>query len=95
MAKKTTKRTPARKTTKKAKAKPKMSGLDAVAKVLAETKRPMTCGEMVEVALKKKYWATGGKTPAQTIYSAILREINLKKKDSRFKKAERGKFVLK
>src|SRR5688572_13270079 len=44
----------------------------------------------------QKYWASpGGKTPAQTLYSAILREINTKGRDSRFKKTERGLFTVK
>lgn len=36
----------------------------------------------------------GGKTPANTLYSAILREINTKAEASRFRKTERGKFLL-
>jgi len=72
----------------------KMSGLDAAAQVLAEAKRPMTCQEMTEQMLAKGLWQTGGKTPAATIYSAILREMNAKGKDARFHKAERGKFEL-
>jgi hypothetical protein len=34
-----------------------------------------------------------GKTPAATLYSAILREISTKGKDARFTKIERGKFA--
>ena len=33
------------------------------------------------------------KTPHATLYSAILREINTKGNDARFKKTERGKFA--
>jgi hypothetical protein len=36
----------------------------------------------------------GGATPAATLYSAILREIKAKGKESRFVKTERGKFGL-
>ncbi|MBI1375826.1 MAG: hypothetical protein GC159_24210 [Phycisphaera sp.] len=78
----------------KAKAKTKMSGLDAVAKVLGETGEPMNCKAMVDSAIAKGYWKTGGKTPAATIYAAITREITTKGKDARFKKAGRGQFVL-
>ncbi len=106
-AKKTPKKTP-KKTTKKApagkgktaaetatKAAGKtMSGLDAAAKVLGETGQPMSCREMVEKMLAQKYWSTNGKTPANTLYSAILRQINIKPKESRFKKVGRGKFAL-
>jgi hypothetical protein len=72
----------------------KPSGLDAAARVLAESKEPMTCREIVEVAAKKGYWTSpGGKTPHATIYSAMIREIATKGKEARFKKIERGKFA--
>ena len=70
------------------------SGLDAAAKVLAESKQPMTCREIVEAAFEKKYWRSDGKTPHATIYSAIIRQIAAKGKDSRFKKVGRGKFAI-
>jgi hypothetical protein len=75
--------------------KPKrMSGLDAAAKVLEESGQPMTVKEMVETAETKGYWKSpGGKTPSATVYSAIIREISSKGDESRFRKAERGKFV--
>jgi len=105
-AKKTTKKTTSRskketarpKTdapVKKAKAEKKRpSGLDAAAQVLKDAKGPMTTKEMVEQMLAKGLWTTGGKTPAATIYSAILREINTKGTNARFRKADRGKFEL-
>ena len=71
----------------------KMSGLDAAAKVLAEAGEPMNCKVMVDCMIAKGYWSTGGKTPAATIYSAILREIG-KGEASRFKKTDRGKFEI-
>ena len=71
----------------------KPSGLDAAARVLAESKEPMTCRQIVEVAFDKGYWKSGGKTPHATIYSAMIREIAAKGKDSRFKKVDRGKFA--
>jgi hypothetical protein len=42
--------------------------------------------------LAKSLWKTGGKTPAATIYAAIIREIAQKGKDARFKKVDRGRF---
>ena len=85
---------------KKTKAKPaaagdkKLSAIDAAAKVLAETKQAMNCKEMIEALAAKKLWTSpGGKTPHATLYSAILREINTKGKDARFKKTERGQFA--
>jgi len=72
----------------------KLSALSAAAKVLATAKAPMTCQELIEAMAKKKLWTSpGGKTPHATLYSAIMREISVKGKDSRFKKAERGKFT--
>ncbi|MBZ0172999.1 MAG: hypothetical protein K8E66_11500 [Phycisphaerales bacterium] len=38
-------------------------------------------------------WQTSGKTPAATLYSAIIREIARKGKDARFAKTERGRFA--
>ena len=74
----------------------KTSALDAAAKVLGESKEPLTTKEMVEAMAAKGYWKSpGGKTPGRTLYSAILREIVLKKGESRFTKTERGKFTLK
>jgi len=79
----------------KPKSKPKrMSGLDAAAKVLAESDRPLTAREMIETAEAKGYWTSpGGKTPHATVYSAIIREIATKGADARFRKVERGKFA--
>jgi hypothetical protein len=71
-----------------------MSGLDAAAKVLAEAGEPLNCKTIVERAIAKGYWKTGGKTPAATVYAAIIREIATKGKDARFRKTERGRFTL-
>jgi hypothetical protein len=71
-----------------------LSALDAAAKVLAQTGRPMSCTEMIEAMAANGYWTSpGGKTPAATLYSAILREITTKGAASRFVKTERGKFA--
>ncbi len=70
------------------------SGLDAAAKVLAEAKEPLTAKEIVEQMLAKGLWQTNGKTPAATIYAAMIREIANKGDKSRFRKVERGKFEL-
>jgi len=82
-------------TAKRGAAKPKKTGaLDAAVKVLGEAKKPMTCKEMVEQMLAKGLWQTKGKTPAATLYSAIIREVAKKGKDARFKKVGRGQFAL-
>ena len=77
-------------------AKPKkLSALDAAAKVLAESKEPLNTREMIEAMAAKKLWTSpGGATPHATLYSAILREINAKAKDARFKKTDRGHFAF-
>ena len=72
----------------------KMSGLDAAAKVLAEAAEPLNCKTIVERALEAGYWRSDGKTPAATIYAAILREMQNKGDEARFRKVERGKFAL-
>ena len=79
---------------KKPKAKTKMSGLDAAAKVLSESKEPMGTKQIIEVAFAKKYWHSDGKTPHATLYAAIIREIAVKQKESRFRKVGRGKFEI-
>jgi hypothetical protein len=75
-------------------AKPKkLSAIDAAAKVLGESGQPMRCPEMIETMAKKRYWQSpGGKTPAATLYAAILKEITTKGKESRFVKVDRGQF---
>ena len=90
------KKTAAKKAPAKAKQKTKgkLSGLDAAAKVLAEAGEPLRCKQIVETMLAKGYWTTNGKTPAATIYAAILREIQTKGKDARFKKTDRGLFSV-
>ena len=77
----------------------RLSILDAAVKVLEERDAadgPLNCTQMVERMTAKGYWspARGGKTPANTLYSAVLREINTKGEGSRFDKIERGKFSL-
>jgi len=105
---KTAKTAPAKKSTKAAtkattKATPraaksdgKLSQLDAAVKVLGEAGTPMTTKAMIEAMAAKGYWTSpGGATPAQTLYSAILRELQKKGSEARFTKVERGQFALK
>lgn len=64
------------------------------AQVLAKAENPMNAKELIEAMATQKLWTSpGGKTPHATLYSAILREINTKGKDARFKKVERGQFA--
>jgi hypothetical protein len=77
------------------KASGKISQLDAAVQILKAKGEAMNCGAMVAVMLEKGLWKTGGKTPAATLYSAILREITTKGSEARFKKTDRGQFTLK
>ena len=78
----------------KAKKERRPSGLDAAATVLAEAGKPMNTAEMVKRMLETGLWKTDGKTPAATIYAAIIREIAVKGGQSRFRKTDRGHFEL-
>ena len=80
----------------KEKAPKRMSGLDAAAKVLVESKEPLTAQDIIKAMADKGLWTSpGGKTPHATIYAAIIREIKEKGKESRFTKVERGMFAAK
>jgi hypothetical protein len=68
--------------------------LNLAAKVLAEASTPLTCKEMVEKVLATGLWTTKGRTPAATLYSAILRQIQTKGDAAAFRKTERGKFEI-
>ena len=55
----------------------------------------MTCREMIDAMAAKGYWSSpAGKTPANTLYAAILRELQTKADQSRFQKVDRGRFDL-
>ena len=72
----------------------KISQIDAAIRILAKSKEPMNCQAMVDAMSAQGLWtSTGGKTPHATLYASILREINAKGKDSRFKKVDRGQFT--
>ena len=77
-------------------AKEKRVGLvDAAILVLHEAgNKPMNVKHIVEAVLAKKLWSTSGKTPAATLYSSILRDIQKKGPEARFKKVDRGQFAL-
>ena len=73
----------------------KTSAIDAAARVLAEAGKPMGCKELIGAMAASGYWSSpGGKTPAATLYSAILREIDTKGDAARFVKTGRGTFAL-
>ena len=71
----------------------KVSLLDLAAKILADTGEALNCKELVAKA-KETGWESTGKTPEQTLYSGIFREMNTKGEASRFKKSatRKGSF---
>lgn len=69
----------------------KLSLLNAAAQVLAACRAPMNCKEIVAKAVEMGLWTpTGAKTPEQTLYSGIFREIKATE-EPRFKKSETRK----
>jgi hypothetical protein len=77
-----------------AKSPKRMSALDAAAKVLAETGRPMSCAELIAAMAAKGYWSSPkGKTPAATLYAALTREAATKGAAARFRKVAPGQFT--
>lgn len=70
-----------------------ISGLDAAATILRDASEPLDVKTIVARMLERGLWTTAGKTPAATIYSAIIREIKAKGSRSRFLKSDRGRFA--
>lgn len=72
----------------------KLSLLNAAFEVLKESEEAMTVKTMITKAKEKNLWAPGnGKTPEQTLYSAIMREMKRAGEASRFvKDPARGFF---
>jgi hypothetical protein len=73
----------------------KLSALDAAAKVLGESGQALSCPELITAMAAQGYWQSPkGRTPAATLYSALLRELQTKGEQARFVKVGRGKFAL-
>ena len=88
---------PAKPATPKAadEAKPKLSLMKAAVAVLGESDEALNTKQMIELAKQKGLWTPGeGKTPEQTLYSAIAREIKAKGEAARFKMVAKGHFKL-
>ena len=91
-AKQVSRRKPLKPTTK-GKAR-KYSALAAAAKVLSDANTEMNCTQMIETMAAKGYWTSpGGKTPAATLYAAIIRHIATKGGEARFQKTGKGTFA--
>ena len=76
-------------------AKPKLSLLKAAEAVLKTSDEALNTKRMVELAKEKGLWTPGaGKTPEQTLYSAILREMKKHGDASTFVLVAKGHFKL-
>ena len=72
-----------------------LSLLNAAAAVLERSDAPMSVRAMIAEAKSEGLWTPGaGKTPEQTLYSAIIREIKDKGEAARFRKDGRGLFAF-
>ena len=72
----------------------KLSLLNAAAQVLAICRTPMNCKEIIAKAVEMGLWTpTGAKTPEQTLYGGIFRELKVAA-EPRFKKCvtRKGSF---
>ena len=75
----------------------RMSLLSAAVEVLkaAGPEHPMNCKEILEAILEHHLWTpTECKTPEQTLYGSIFREINAKEQPRIAKSNVKGKFVI-
>ena len=75
----------------------RMSLLNAAVEVLkaAGPEHPMNCKEILEAILERHLWTpTECKTPEQTLYGSIFREINAKEHPRIAKSNVKGKFVI-
>ena len=70
-----------------------LNALDAAQRVLREAKKPLTCQEIVDRAIRRKLWRTEGATPQNSLNAAMARDIKANGKESRFVKTGRGLFA--
>lgn len=72
----------------------RISLMDAAVAVLKESGEPMNTREMVKAAIERGYWTpTVCKTPEQTLYGNIFREIKTKEHPRIVKSDVKGKFI--
>ena len=71
-----------------------LSLLSAAAAVLEQSDEPLSVKAIIAKAKESGLWTPGsGKTPEQTLYSAIIREMRDKGETARFRKEGRGLFA--
>lgn len=73
----------------------KMSLMDAAVEVLKTGDHPMNTRELVKAAAEQGLWIpTACKTPEQTLYGSIFREIATKEDPRIVKSEQKGKFEI-
>lgn len=78
-----------------------MSALDAAAQVLEglkgkEAHEGIQAADLIGRMERARLWTSpGGKTPASTLYAAMMREITVKKANARFARVSPGHFAFK
>ncbi len=72
----------------------KMSLLDAAVEIMKGTKKPLSVKEITRVIFEQGLAASNGRTPHATLSAAMGREVAGKGTQSRFRRAERGRFEL-
>ena len=71
-----------------------LSLLDAAAVVLRKSKTALSTREIIALVVERKLWEPTGTTPWGSLSAALNRDIQANGTQSRFKKAQRGKYVL-
>jgi len=69
--------------------------LEAAYQILKKSSKPLTSNEISSIAMDEHLITTEGKTPSNTMRALLYLDIKRKGNNSRFVKAERGKFELK
>ena len=67
--------------------------LEAAYHVLRDAKKPLTCQEIIDRAVKKKLHRSSGVTPANSLNAAVFREIKAQGEKARFVRVGRGLFA--
>ena len=72
-----------------------LSLMNAAVEVLRRSEHPLNTREIVAQAVASRLWTpSGAKTPEQTLYGAIFREIATKENPRIVKAEQKGKFEL-
>ena len=86
---------PVREKTPKAEKPKRVGALSAAVRVLTESGKPLRSGELIDLMAERGYWSSpNGRTPAATLYAAMIREIKNKGKEARFRQVGPGQFAL-